>query len=525
MSVAGASGLPGRAGLSGVQSGAPAFGGPRLLTDVALTVERRLPIPGDLTVTEGQIVEPSTVLATAVNAPSRLHVIELARAFDRILDPAEARAALLVETGQVVRAGEPLARVSRGTWVGREVAEAGSPADGVVEFISLSRAQIVIRATADTKEERIALPVAHALAVEPAELPLYALCRPGQAVSLGDVLARTGSLRPISGEYRSPVSGVVESVSRLSGNITIVREIEPLALLAYMAGRVVRLLPGYGAVIAAHGHRVLGILGLGGKGWGPLTPVGEPAADGRAVVLSASAIHSGLRGAIVVAPGAVNASALAACRAAGIRGLVCGSARASDLAEFIGRPLAAEIVTGPGALRAGPGHAATGGVGPGGAHEGGGAAATTDGDADAGAGLGESGMPVIVTEGFGQLPMDRLTWDLLAQHRGRTVSIDGQTQIRAGVVRPSVMIPMWPAGREAQAPSAGSHERGFAALPELEVGQRVRIVRQPYFGLWGRVLVPPGGLVRLETEVEARVLTVALDDGRVVRVAEANVEI
>lgn len=489
---------PGRAGLSGVQSGAPATGGPRLVRDAVLAAERRLPLPGEVSVTPGQLVDPETMVATAPNVPSRLHVVELSRMIGRPLSPTEVREALLVGSGQAVRAGEPLARISRATWIGREVSEAPSPADGVVEFISHARGQVVIRGTGEARDERVVLPVANALGLLPAELPKHATCRPGQEVSPGDVLARGDPLQPLGGEYRSPVAGVVESVSKLTGTITIIRRIEPLVLRAYLAGRVVRLLPGYGAVIAARGHRVLGALGLGGKGWGRLVPVEDGPGPPRPAVLA------GLRGAVVATPGAVTAAALAAYRTAGARGLVCGSARAIDLGRFIGRPLAAEIITGPGAGW----HSGTG----------------------LGAGPDEAGMAVIITEGFGHLPMDRITWELLLGHAGQVVSVDGQTQIRAGVVRPSVLIPVQ-AVPEDPGTEAGPDPAPFLppgrglTPPSLEAGQRVRIVRQPHFGLWGRVLEPPGGLVRLETEVEARVLAVALDDGRVVRVAEANIEV
>lgn len=40
---------------------------------------------------------------------------------------------------------------------------------------------------------------------------------------------------------------------------------------------------------------------------------------------------------------------------------------------------------------------------------------------------------LIVTEGFGSVPMARRTHELLLSHVGKNVSVNGATQIRAGV--------------------------------------------------------------------------------------------
>lgn len=528
----------GRAVFAGIQSGAPAVGGQRVLMWGRLEAVRRLPLPGEVLVTEGQRVEPDTIIAEAPRAPARLHIVELSQALDRQLSPEEVRAALLKQQGDAVRAGEPLARVRVG-WMDRETLEAVSPVDGVVEFVSQGRAQVVIRSQAEQAEERVVLQVAAHMGLEPSELRRHAVCRPGQLVDVGDLLARVAGFSLLSNEYRSPVAGVVESVSALTGTITVVQDRRPVVLRAFLSGRVERVLPGYGAVVAAWGHRVLGVLGLGGKSWGRLCLLGDVSQDdgreNRAVgtdvghdLLSPAQVLPEHAGCVLVVPGQVGDPALQACRELGVRAVIAGSARARALGTFLGRPLAAEIVTGPGALalRDQPGH---------------------------GRGLlDEPGLTVILTEGFGRLAMDQEVLAILRAHAGRVVSVDGLTQIRAGVVRPAVLLPdeegtgggvvsPQAAATRAQVamqkPRTGSpHPAGapFPAdaslpaatlVPAADVGSRVRIVRHPYFGLRGTVVRPPGGLVRLETEVEARVLEIRLDDGRVVRVAEANVEL
>jgi hypothetical protein len=539
--------LLGRAALSGLQAVGPAVAGRRIRKDVPLTVDRRLPLPGEVLVREGQNVEPDTVVARALDVPAKLHLVQVSSILEPPFQPEDVRRAVVVQSGQAVRAGEPLARVARSGWVDRRVQEVTAPVDGVVEFISLGRAQIILRARGEERAQRLTLSVAGHLGVEPAELPSLVLCRPGQRIEAADLLARGPGLRILAGEFRAPVSGVVESISPLTGTITVLQEPRTVTLKAYLRGRVQEVFPGYGVRIGSYGHRVLGVLGLGGKSWGTLKvldPAGggvPPSEPARVPVLREADVGVEHQGCVLLFPGEVTAGALLACRRHQVRGVIAASAHANQLSEFIGRPLAAEIVTGPGALAlpAEPG------------------ARTGEGPAE------EPGLTILLTEGLGRLAVDPEVWAVLKGHSGLGVSLDGLTQIRAGVVRPVVLLPVLEettSAREAGSPQEGGSPQETApaeeaagrragpgvdgqaaglgpeppapaesvssyAPPELAAGMRVRLVRSPYFGLWGTVISPPAGLTRLETEVEARVLRVRLEDGREVSVAEANIEI
>jgi hypothetical protein len=121
----------------------------------------------------------------------------------------------------------------------------------------------------------------------------------------------------------------------------------------------------------------------------------------------------------------------------------------------------------------------------------------------------------IATEGFGDVPMLDLTYDLLARYVGCMTSLNGRTQIRAGVQRPEIIISHPVAGTEAQvAPEAPTR---------LAVGMRVRAIVAPYFGQTGEVMaiLPPK---ELPTEVKMSLLQVRLSDGRVVELLPNNVE-
>ena len=59
----------------------------------------------------------------------------------------------------------------------------------------------------------------------------------------------------------------------------------------------------------------------------------------------------------------------------------------------------------------------------------------------------------------------------------------------------------------------------------LEVGARVRVVREPRFGALGRVAALPPELTEIETESRVRIALVRLDTGEEVRVPRANLEL
>ena len=129
----------------------------------------------------------------------------------------------------------------------------------------------------------------------------------------------------------------------------------------------------------------------------------------------------------------------------------------------------------------------------------------------------ELGITLIVTEGFGSIPMASRTFELLRSCEGRHVSVSGATQIRAGVQRPEIVAPA--------ADGAGAREGAHDSVEGgLKTGDMVRVIRQPYFGRIGKVTALPPELMPLETEARVRVLEVDFGNGARTLLPRANVE-
>ena len=133
-------------------------------------------------------------------------------------------------------------------------------------------------------------------------------------------------------------------------------------------------------------------------------------------------------------------------------------------------------------------------------------------------GTEEIGLTVIVTEGFGPIAMAPRTFAILTSCAGRQASISGATQIRAGVVRPEIIVPQQD-GADRTGVETASQAAG------LEVGATVRAIRAPHFGHIGRVAALPAELQEVESGARVRVLEVAFGDGSQAVLPRANVEL
>lgn len=322
--------------------------------------------------------------------------------------------------------------------------------------------------------------VAHRLGISATEVPGVVQVQKGQAVRTGDLLAQTrGFFGLFRSELRAPSDGTIESISATTGQVILRGPPQPLELLAYLAGEVTEVLPGEGVWIEAEVALVQGIFGVGGEAYGPI----RLACSGPSDPLLPEALEESMHGAVVIGGARVSAQALVRARSLGISAIVAGGMDDEDLRHFLGYDLGVAI-TGSESL----------------------------------------GLTLILTEGFGEIAVQERTWELLASHEGDEAAVNGATQIRAGVIRPEVVIPLKTTDRPTlpEEVSAGNGSAGFQAT--LQVGSRVRIIRAPYFGRVGRIVALPPEPQTLPSGVKARVVEVELSPGERVIVPRANVE-
>lgn len=316
--------------------------------------------------------------------------------------------------------------------------------------------------------------VSEKLGVEAKEVKDLLKVSIGDSVEVGQLLAESKGLFGLfKGQVLSEFEGKVEDVSDVTGNVLVREPPVPIEIAAYLRGRVSEIIPEEGAVVEARGAVVQGIFGVGGERVGALRTAVESPDD----VLDADAIREDDAGKVLVGGSQVTLDAIRKAEKVGVLGLVAGAVRDLDLTEYLSYDIGVAIT-------------------------------------------GNEPIPltVIATEGFGRLRMADRTFELLRSLEGKEASVNGATQIRAGVIRPEIIVPSDVPPTEAAAVAEGGGT--------LEAGTPIRIIREPWFGKLAKVSALPPELQVVESGAEVRVLRAVLDEtGEEVTVPRANVEI
>ncbi len=341
--------------------------------------------------------------------------------------------------------------------VGQEVA----PADPV------ARAEL----PGDVETARLA----EALGLEPGEVAEKLLVKEGQEVEAGQLLAEArfffGLFRS---EARATSSGRVDFFSPVTGHLGVRKPPVPVEVNAYISGQVREVIPEEGVVVEATGALIQGIFGVGPERVGRLAVVtGRPDEELRPGDLPADC-----RGKVLVGGSGASIETLRLAAERGAVGLVIGGLADAVLTEYLGRRMGVAVT-------------------------------------------GQENVPltVILTEGFGRMPMAGRTFELFMRLSAMECSMSGATQIRAGVLRPEVAVPI---------KFDEDHEKTItlaARKGELAAGTPVRVIRVPYFGRLGEVVELPPEPQLVESGSRVRVLRARLAGGETVTVPRANVEI
>ena len=299
------------------------------------------------------------------------------------------------------------------------------------------------------------LSIARLLQVPSSQTKRYLRVRTGDQVQKGQLVAKRRGLAPRS--VKSPIDGSVTAIGR--GRMLLETEPRAFELKAYIPGVVTRVLAKHSVVIETTGAVVQGAWGTGSESFGVIKCL----TDSPSQPIETDMIDPSCYGAILVGGVGLPKNIFEQAEALQIRGIVIGGLE-------------------PEALE----HAE------------------------------ESPCPVVVTEGFGAVPMSEPLFRLLQTNAGREAAISGYVRLRWNIVRPEVIIPM---------PTDVVPPVQVQPGSPLAVGSRVRLTRAPNMGATGRVVDMPSRAHTIGTGARVRGARVDLGEREPVFVPLANLEI
>jgi len=274
----------------------------------------------------------------------------------------------------------------------------------------------------------------------------------GERIQEGDVIAETGRL--FRRVVRAPVSGIIVTIT--GGQVLIETDQPPYRLKAGLDGDVIEVLPEQGVLIETNGALLQGVWGNGKISQGVLVNITKTSGD----ELTPSKMDVSMRGAIAIGGWCGRPESLEIAAQLPLRGLILGSM----LPGLV--PVAEKM-----------------------------------------------DFPIIVLDGFGQIPMNNIAYDLLNTNVQRNIALNAAPFNSFTGARPEAVISL-------PAPAENS--------PEVDVykaGQTIRVLSTPYSGQVGILSEVLPGLTRLENGLRAEAGLVRLADNKQITLPLANLDI
>jgi hypothetical protein len=302
--------------------------------------------------------------------------------------------------------------------------------------------------------EHVLLDVARLLRVSPSAAERLIKCKVDDRLAASVEIAIGRGLFPRT--VRTPREGRVVAVG--GGQVLMEVGESKMELRAGIPGTVIEVIANRGAVIQTAGALIQGVWGNGRIDSGLLVNI----ADGPDSVLSAGKLDISLRGSVILSGMVKDAETLVAAAELPVRGLILSSIFPSLLQK-----------------------------------------------------AREMRYPIMVTEGFGSMPMNSAAYKLLSTNAKREVTVNAEIFDRYSGAKPEVIIPL-PISAD---PPTPREVETFAS------GLQVRMRRPPFMGMVGSIVSIKPGLSLLPSGLRALAAEVKLENNETVIAPLVNLEV
>ena len=309
-------------------------------------------------------------------------------------------------------------------------------------------------AEANYAREHVLLDVARTFGVSASAADKMIKVNQGDRVMQNAMIAESGGMFPRT--IKAPRAGRVMVVG--SGQVLMEVGDTRVELRAGLPGVVTQVLPERGVVIRTAGALIQGVWGNGRIDNGLMVNLMQKPDD----ILSGERLDVSLRGSVILGGHVRDVETLRAAAELPVRGLILSSILSSLLVTAY-----------------------------------------------------QMRYPILVTEGFGALPMNSAAYRLLTTNDKREATVNAEHFDRYNGNSPEVIIPL-PVSSDPPEPNP---------FEMFTVGQTVRLRRPPNAGMIGTLSALPSGLSLLPSGLRAPAAEIRLENGETVLVPLVNMEV
>jgi len=355
------------------------------------TIKRELPYSGEIFVSKNEDVKPFTLIGENKYAPPKIYVLSLFTLDYLDLNPELMKKSMLVKEGDSVKFNQKIIEITdRGimsAFSGKS-SEYRTPVRGNIEHINFETGTIILREIQDYSTKPLTVNIAKELKIAPKHIKGYLKKREGDFVETYEPLASRLE-KDFSKVIPSPATGVITAIDTDKGAVTIQYKNEPYRVFANVSGKVIEIEKNLSATIQYKGSKLNGIIGFGGE------------KTSRMLIISEVHITNDTkcRNKILVCFEKISYDFLRDCAELDVAGVIAPSIYNKDLVEFLGEEIGVALT-----------------------------------------GNENIPFPIILTEGFGDFRMNAVFENFFKEQQNKKMYMNGHTQIRAGVVRPQMII-------------------------------------------------------------------------------------
>ena len=372
--------------------------------------ERKLPYKGKIEVKKADLVNSKDIFAYTKNRLPKYSFIDLKRFFidSEMFDKNKLINGLSVKEGDRIKENDILFngyglrdvvtdKVNLRTKTIKEKKDFKSPIDGVIDFIDFDNGMMriaedigVTNKNNENSEKISVVKVSEILEIEPKKIVNYLEKKVGEFVLKGTIIAKIVSFGIMKNDFmicRTPIAGFITDIDPKEGTVTVTKEeIKEIPYKALYSGKVTSVKEN-SITIRSKGTKVDGLMGYGGESYGVLDNLENRSSTNNydnTIFYSTKNLTSEEISGLLKLP---------------LKGLVIPSVNALDISEIIGKEIGVAIT-----------------------------------------GDEELPFPIIILHGFGDISMNYEVEQIFEKFQGKSVTICGRTHIRAGILRPYVML-------------------------------------------------------------------------------------